>query len=57
MKKPTKKELIEMLEKVCYKLNEHQKEDSKILKGYTLAANVEGLTELLNESTCILAKA
>jgi len=32
------------------KLQEHQKEDKKILAGYTLAANIDGFTDLLNEA-------
>lgn len=49
MKQPTKKQLIELLRKIGQKFNEHQHEDSKLIRGYTLAANVEGLTELSNE--------
>lgn len=48
--------LLDMIGKFCYKLQEHQKEDGKILKGYTLAANIPGLTELLNEATKLLNK-
>ena len=56
MKKPTKKQMLDLLKKIGYKLNEHQHEEGKILKGYTLAANVEGLTELSMEITNITAR-
>lgn len=42
--------MIEFIGKVMSKLQEHQKEDKKILAGYTLAANIEGFTDLLNEA-------
>jgi hypothetical protein len=48
-KKPTKKQLIALLKKISYKFNEHQTKDDRILRGYTLCANIEGLTELNNE--------
>ena len=56
MKKPTKKQMLDLLRKIAYKFNEHQHEESKILKGYTLAANVEGLTELSMEITRMTVK-
>lgn len=56
MRKATKKELIDLLKKISYKFNEHQTKDSKILKGYTLAANIDGLTELNNEILIITTK-
>lgn len=43
-------DMIEFIGKVMSKLQEHQKEDKKILAGYTLAANIEGFTDLLNEA-------
>ena len=45
--------MIEFIGKVLSKLQEHQKEDKKIIAGYTLAANVPGLTDLLNDGTRI----
>lgn len=48
--------MLDLLKKIGYKLNEHQHEEGKILKGYTLAANVEGLTELSMEITNITAR-
>ena len=56
MKKPTKKQMLDLLKKIAYKFNEHQHEEGKILKGYTLAANIDGLTELSTEITNITAK-
>jgi len=44
-------ELLKALGNICYKLQEHQKKDSKIIAGYTLAANIEGMTDLLIEAT------
>jgi hypothetical protein len=44
-------ELLKALGNICHKLQEHQKKDSKIIAGYTLAANIEGMTELLIEAT------
>lgn len=55
MAKPTKKELIQLLGKVQKKLNEHQKTDSKIMAGYTLAVNVE-MVDISNEITDVLTK-
>lgn len=54
MKKPSKPELLALLRKVNLKISEHQKQDTKIMSGYTLAANIKGLTELSNEITSIL---
>lgn len=54
MKKPSKPELLALLRRINLKLSEHQKQNSKILAGYTLAANIEGLTEISNEITSIL---
>jgi len=42
--------MIEFISKIMSKLQEHQKEDKKIIAGYTLAANIEGFTDLLNEA-------
>ena len=42
--------MIEFIGKVMSKLQEHQKEDKKIIAGYTLAANIDGFTDLLNEA-------
>ena len=56
MKKPTKKQMLDLLKKIAYKFNEHQHEEGKILKGYTLAANIDGLTELSTEITNIITK-
>lgn len=56
MKKPTKKQMLDLLREIGYKFNEHQRTDSKIMAGYTLAANVEGLTELSTKITNITTK-
>ena len=50
------KELIGIVKEVSSKMQEHQKVDSKIIAGYTLAANIEGFTEILNKITRILVK-
>lgn len=42
--------MIEFIGKIMGKLQEHQKEDKRIIAGYTLAANIEGFTDLLNEA-------
>ena len=54
--KPAKKELVDMLRKVAHKLNEHQHKDKRIAAGFTLAANVDGMTEILNEITTLLIR-
>jgi hypothetical protein len=57
MKKPTKKELLNLLRKTSTLLQTHQMKEEKILKGYTLAANLgEEATNLSNEITSILIK-
>jgi hypothetical protein len=45
--------LVDMVGKFCYKLQEHQTQNREIVAGYTLAANIPGMTELLNEATRI----
>jgi len=48
--------MLKIIEDIAAKLSEHQKVDSKIMAGYTLAANIEGLTEIANEITSVLSK-
>ena len=57
MKKPTKKQLLDLLIKTSTLLQTHQMKEEKILKGYTLAANLgEEATQLSNEITNVLVK-
>lgn len=55
MNKPTKSDLYNLLRKIQSKLNEHQKEDYIVRKGYTLASNIK-MTEISKEITSILIK-
>jgi len=50
-------DLLKALGDIMLKLNEHQNTESKILAGYTLAANIDGLTELLNSAQSAYCKA
>ena len=57
MKKPTKKQLTDLLRKTSSLLQTHQMKEEKILKGYTLAANLgDEATNLLNDITTVLVK-
>lgn len=49
--------LLKTLGDIMNKLQEHQSTESKILAGYTLCANIEGMTELLNNATSAYIKA
>ena len=54
--KPTKKQLLNLLGRIQLELTAHQMQDSKILAGYTLCANIQSLTPLSNETTNTLVK-
>lgn len=51
-------EMIKFIHEVALFLNTHQHEDKKILKGYTLAANLgEKATEFITRAAYIVTKA